>query len=346
MLPRLAAALVALAAGAAPATAAAPDPDTYGARLGAHSMIYLDTPPALQRAMFRAAADAGVRAVRMDFAIGQVFPRGGSDFAALERVDALAAEYGVDVLGVITTTPWYMGACAGGRDQNAERCPPAARYERRWRRMVARVVRRANHVCCWELGNEPDGFGFFGGPHEYARWADLAAQGIRAARPAATIALGGLAHLDEAFVAAALHDPSHPLAGVVDVANVHIRGRLDSLGPSVAAAQAMFLRQGLDAPLWVSETGYPSSADHQFDPGFTSGPRAQAAWLVRGLRTLVDAGAERTFVTFRDTREFGRDSPFASEGIVLWPRLNRRGRARPKPAFRAVRRLAARACSC
>jgi hypothetical protein len=325
---------------------AAPAPGTYGAHLGAHTMVYLNTPPAQQRAMFRAAADSGVRALRMDFAIGLVFPRGDRDFAAVERVNALAAEYGVEVLGVITTTPWYIGACPGGLNENAERCAPAVGYERRWRRMVARVVRRADNVCCWELGNEPDGAGFFGGAHEYARWADLAAQGIRAARPGATIAFGGLAHLDEAFAAQALHDPSHPLAGVIDVANVHLRGTLGSLRPSVAAARELFRRQGFDGPLWVTESGYPSDPAHQWEPGFTGGPRDQARWLARGLRTLVDAGADRVFVTFRDTREFGHASPFASEGILRWPRLDRRGRARPKPAFRTIRRLAARACCC
>jgi hypothetical protein len=337
--------LIALAAGAAPA-AAEPRPGTYGARLGAHSMIYLDTPPVQQRAMFRAAAEAGVGALRMDFAIGQVFPRGGRDYAAVDRVNALAAEFGVDVLGVITTTPWYIGACPGGRIENAERCAPAARYERRWRGMVARVARRANNVCCWELGNEPDGFGFVGGAHEYARWADLAAQGVRAARPDATVALGGLARADEAFVAAALRDPSHPLVGVIDAANVHLRGSLGSLRPSLAALRERFVRHGFAGPLWVTEIGYPSKPEHQYDPAFAGGPRAQARWLARGLRTLVDAGAARVFVTFRDTREFGRDSPFASEGVLFWPRLDRHGRARPKPAFRAVRRLAAQRCAC
>jgi hypothetical protein len=341
MLRYVAAALLLLAAGAAPAGA---NPGTYGARLGAHAMIYLDTPPAQQRAMFAAAADAGVSSLRMAFAVGQVFPRGGRDFTAVDRVNALAAEYGVDVLGVLTTTPWYIGDCAGADDRAAERCAPAARYEHRWRRMVARLARRASSVRWWELGNEPDGFGFAAGPHEYARWADLAAQGIRAARPGATIVLGGLAHLNEAFAAQALHDPAHPLARVIDVANVHVRGTVASLGPSVAAARALFHLQGFDGPLWITETGYPSAPEHQSDPAFTGGERAQARWVARGLRALVDAGACRVFVTFRDTREFGRDSPFASEGILRWPRLDRLGRARPKPAFWALRRLATRPC--
>lgn len=331
--------LVTLAASCAPA-AATPPPGTYGARLGSHSMLYLNTPAAQQEAMFRATADAGLRYLRMDFAVGIVFTRGRIDFSAVERVDALAATYGVDVLGVITTTPWYIAACPGGATEHLERCAPAARYESRWRRMVARIVRRAPNVRHWELGNEPDGFGFIGGPREYARWARLAAAGIRAARPDATIAIGGFAHLNEAFIAQALNDRDYPLRAAIDVANVHLRGTLRSVGEDLVAARALFLRHGVDRPLWVTETGYPSLSEHQWDPAFRRGPRDQSRWLVRGLRSLVDGGAAAVFVTFRDSREFGRASPFSSEGVLRWPR------ARPKPAFWALRRLAAKPCRC
>ena len=41
--------------------------------------------------------------------------------------------------------------------------------------------------------------------------------------------------------------------------------------------------------------------------------------------------------------EFGEQSAFASEGVVRWPELTADGRAIPKPAFAALRRLAATA---
>ncbi len=315
---------------------------TYGDRMGSHSMLYLDTPPDQQRAMFRATAAAGVGSLRMDFAVGQVFPRGGRDYSAVDRVNALAAEFDVEVLGVITTTPWYLGDCpAGVDDLNAERCAPAARYEPRWRRMAARLARRASNVRSWELGNEPDGAGFAGGAHQYAVWASLAAEGIRAAQPDATIVMGGLAHFtNEGFVAQALNDRAYPLRPLIDVANVHIREPLRALPGSITAAQALFRRLGFAGPLWVTETGYPSRPDHQWEPGFQGGLRDQGRWLSRGVRALVGAGAERVFVAFRDTREFGRDSVFASEGVLRWPR------ARPKPAFWTLRQLARKPCPC
>src|SRR3954466_4345593 len=113
--------LVSLAATAPPA-GAAPSPGTYGARLGGHTMVYLNTPPEQQEALFRATADAGLRHLRMDFAIGIVFSGGRADFSAVDRVDALAATYGIDVLGVITTTPWRIAACPGGATEHLERC--------------------------------------------------------------------------------------------------------------------------------------------------------------------------------------------------------------------------------
>jgi hypothetical protein len=271
----------------------------------------------------------------MDFAVGLVFPWGEPDFAAVERVNALAAAYDVEVLGVITTTPWYIARCPDGSSDRLDRCGPAPGQERTWRRMVRRIARRAPNVHHWELGNEPDnGSAFNGGPAEYARWASLAADGIHAAAPDATIAIGGLAHLNEAFLSAALHDRRYSLIDTVDVATIHLRGTLASVEADLAAARAMYARLGFTGPLWVTETGYPSKRAHQWDPAFTGGPRDQARWLTLGLRALIDGGADAVFVSFRDNHEFGRDSPFGSEGVLRWPRL------RAKPAYAAVRRLA------
>jgi hypothetical protein len=314
---------------------AAARPGTYGESLGSHAMLYLNTEPALQEAMFRASADADVRYLRMDVAVGLVFPWGPPDFEAVERVNELAAAYDLEVLGVITSTPWYIAECPDGSTDHLERCAPAPEYERTWRRMVKRIARRAPNVRHWELGNEPDSSStFIGGPAEYARWAALAADGIRAASPDASIAIGGLAHPNEAFLTAALHDPRHPLIDSIDIANIHVRGTLASVQADLAAARAMYRRLGFAGPLWVTETGYPSRPSHQWDPAFTGGPRDQARWLMLGLPVLIDGGADAVFVSFRDNHEFGRRSPFGSEGVLRWPRL------RPKPAYAAVRRLA------
>jgi len=124
---------------------------------------------------------------------------------------------------------------------------------------------------------------------------------------------------------------------------------------SAAAERSVKSALGLYKPTWTP-TGDPSQvassperegeyvpnlnqpeiafAAHQWDPAFTGGPHDQARWLTLGLRALIDGGAEAVFVSFRDNHEFGRDSPFGSEGVLRWPRV------RPKPAYAAVRRLA------
>jgi hypothetical protein len=290
-------------------------------------MIYLNSPPVEQEAAFRATAAAGVRFMRMDFNLTQVYTLAGEDFSAVDRVNALAARYGVEVLGVVIRTPWYIAPC--------DRCAPAPEHEGTWRRMVARVAQRATNVRFWELGNEPDiDFGFVGPPADYARWAGIAAEGIRAVRPDARIAISGFARLNAAYIGAALHDAAHPLIDRVDIASIHLRGSLRRVRVNLRRTVRLYHREGFDGPLWVTETGYPSDPAAQPQPGFQGGPRDQARWLNRALRSLVDGGAGAVFVSLRDNAELGA-GPFASEGIVTWPS------GRPKPAFRAVRRLAA-----
>jgi hypothetical protein len=310
--------------------------ETYGEHLGAHAMIYLNSTPAEQEAAFAATAAAGLRYLRMDFAVGVVFPWGPVDFTGVDRVNALAAKYGVEVLGVITTTPWYLAACPGGATDHLDRCAPRPRHRAVWRQLVARVVRRASNVRFWELGNEPDiGFGFIGSAADYATWAGLAAEGIRAARPDATILIGGFARLDAAYINAVLHNRKRPLIDRVDVANIHLRGSVRRVKSGLKRAAATYRRAGFAGGLWVTETGYPSRPEHQTVPGFQDGLRGQARWVRRALRALIDGGAGAVFVTLRDNHEFPDTSPFSSEGIVTWPG------AQPKPAFQAVQRLAA-----
>jgi hypothetical protein len=209
--------------------------------------------------------------------------------------------------------------------------------------MVAKVVRRSPAVRFWELGNEPDvpgGRFFIGAPAAYARMAAVTARAVRAARRSARVVLGGTSRLDRGFLRAVLHDARHPLAREIDVASVHLRGRLAGLRRQARAAVEFFRREGVRGPVWVTETGYPSRADQQSDPGFTGGERDQARWIARGPRELIAGGAARVFVTLRDGPEFGERSAFASEGLVRWPELGPDGRAVAKPAFGALRRLA------
>ena len=342
---RLTAGTVALACAATLAAAPA-RAETYGARLGAHSMLYLNSSPAEPRALFRATHEAGVRSIRLDFTMGAVFGfLKRPDFAPVDRVNALARRYRLEVDAVLTGLPFWLADCP--RDtplMEMSKCPPRPDAEAEWSQMVAAVVRRSPAVTAWELGNEPDVAGgrfFIGTPAAYARMAAVTARAIRAARPSATIVLGGASRLDRSFLRAVLKDPRNPLDREIDVAAVHLRGSLARMRAGARACARFFQRMGVRRPLWITETGYPSNPGHQWDRSLAGGERDQARWIARGPRELIAGGADRVFVTLRDGPEFGPQSAFASEGVVRWPQLAAGGRAIPKPAFAALRRLAA-----
>jgi hypothetical protein len=330
----------AAAIGAAPALA-----ETHGSRLGAHSMLYLDSSPAQHKALFRAAFEARVRSIRLDFTMGAVYRfLAEPDFTAVDRVNALARRYRLQVDAVLTGLPFWLADCPPGTAfMDLSKCPPRRDAEAEWSRMVTTVVRRSPAVRYWELGNEPDvpgGRFFIGSPAAYARMAAVTARAVRAARSSAVVVLGGTSRLDRRFLRAVLHDASNPLAGEIDVASVHLRGRLAGLRRQARACVEFFRRMGVRAPLWITETGYPSDPAHQWDPSLKGGERDQARWIAQGPGELLAGGAERVFVTLRDGPEFGPQSAFASEGVVRWPQLGADGRAIPKPAFAALRGFA------
>jgi hypothetical protein len=341
---RLAAGAVALACAAA-ISAAPVRAETYASRLGAHSMLYLDSSPAQQAALFRAAHDARVRSIRLDFTMGAVYRfLAEPDFSAVDRVNALARRYRLQVDAVLTGLPFWLADCPPGTAfMDLSKCPPRHDAEAEWARMVTAVVRRSPAVRFWELGNEPDvpgGRFFIGSPAAYARMATVTARAVRAARRSAAVVLGGTSRLDRGFLRAVLRDERNPLAGEIDVASVHLRGGLAGLRRQARTCVAFFRRMGVRGPLWITETGYPSEPAHQWDLSLKGGEPDQARWVARGPRELLAGGAARVFVTLRDGPEFGAQSAFASEGVVRWPQLAADGRVIPKPAFFALRRLA------
>ena len=342
---RLAAGAVALACAAPLAAAATAHAERLAGRLGAHSMLYLDSTPAQQRALFRAAHDARVGSIRLDFTMGAVFRfLEQPDFRPVDRVNALARRFHLQVDAVITGLPFWLADCpAGTAFADMSKCPPRADAEREWAGMVRAVVARSPAVGAWELGNEPDVAGgrfFIGPPSAYARTAAVTARAIRSARPAATIVLGGTSRLDRGFLRAVLRDASNPLAPLIDVAALHLRGALAGLRARARAGVRFFRSMGVRGPLWITETGYPSEPACQWDPSLQGGEADQARWVARGPRELLAGGAARVFVTLRDGPEFGALSAFASEGVVRWPQLGADGRAIRKPAFAALRWLA------
>lgn len=326
---------IALALFASPTAAALESP------IGAHSMLYLDTPLSAKDAMFREAAAVGASEIRLDIALPGVFPsqNGAPDWRGVDQYMALARRYRLRVLANLMGTPSEMTDCPPGSPPDLSyRCPP--RNPAQWGQLTGLIAAHARGVIDdFEIINEPDGgWAFYGTPEQYAHILSASYHAIHRADPAARVALGGLMKVhSDAWIATMLGTPSTDAAHSFDIANIHVRTTTADAGPTVRNWRANLTANDFHGPLWVTETGYPADPAFQIDPGFQSGSQAQAQYLQAVIPIMVRAGAAKVFVTERDSLT-GR---FASEGflqttdpLTAFPHYTRRA------SFYAIQRLA------
>ena len=311
-------------------------------------MLYLDSSPAQQAALFRAAHEARVRSIRLDFTMGAVYRfLAEPDFAAVDRVNALARRYRLQVDAVLTGLPFWLADCPPGTAfMDLSKCPPRPDAEAEWSRMVTAVVRRSPAVRFWELGNEPDvpgGRFFIGSPAAYARMAAVTARAVRAARRSAAIVLGGTSRLDRGL-------PARRAARRAQSAR---RARSTS-PPSTCGAASRGLRRQARAPASRSSAAWacaarsgsprpaiPSEPAHQWDRSLTGGERDQARWIARGPRELHRRRRRaRVRHPARRPGVRARRAPSRARGSCAGRSSPPDGRVIPKPAFAALRRLA------
>jgi len=295
------------AAGAMPARAAV-DP------IGAHSMLQLDDPPSFMEAMFAQAAAMHAASIRLDVAPALIFPSSSQppDFSGLDDVVALAQTYHLQVVADLFTVPEWMAQCASPTS-TPSRC--ATDDLSAYSSVITQIVRRADPVIRdWEIWNEPDTEEFFDGSRQqYAAMLRTAHDAITSVDPADEVLLGGISGVaGEAWLAQVLATPGVDAGHAFDIANLHERGDLWQLAGDVEGFRAFLAAHGFAGPLWVTEHGYPSDPAYQYDPGYTGGEAAQAAYLAASIPTLIDAGAAEVFVTERDNLS----GPFASEGVL------------------------------
>ena len=322
--------------------------DAHATPYSAHSMVHsCCTPYAQKERMFSEAKAMGARYIRLDVALDEVFDvwtveAPDPHWRGVDEVIRLARRYRLPVLAVIIGTPAHISACKERWPEGHASC--AATDPRRFGRYAARVVARAPDVFrTIEVWNEPDGaWAFDGTPEQYAGMLKATHTAVKRRFPGVTVLIGGaMSSRSRGWYGRVL---AAGAARSFDVANVHVRGRVDALGPAVGGWRRFFRRHGHRGPLWVTETGYPSDARSQYDARYRGGELAQARYIRAALPTLLRAGAEQIFVTMRDgwRSEFGADSAFASEGVVEMgeraPYTTRR-----KAAFEVVRSLAASA---
>ncbi len=283
---------------------------------GAHSMVYASAPSSFKEAMFREAAAVGASSIRVDVSVSAIArPMSAErDWSSLDEYIALARHHRLQVVGVLLGTPWWLAKCPRTTPAlDFYKCP--ASDTSMYAGYIGEIAARARGVIDdWEIRNEPDGrWAYLGTARDYAREFTASAAAIHDANPRARVLLGGLMTLaSRGWLRASLAAGGTAMRTSVDVANVHVRGPLASLGRIVRRWIAFFARRHIVAPLWVTEHGYPSDPQYQSDPSFVGGERAQAAYLARSVPALLDAGVTRVFVTERDNL----GGSFASEGFL------------------------------
>ena len=277
-------------------------------------MLQLDDPPSFMEAMFAQAAAMHASAIRLDVAPALVFSSQGRppDFSGLDEVVALAQRYDLSVVGDLLTIPTWMADCATPTS-TPSRC--ATDDLSGYASVISQIAARADPaIRDWEVWNEPDTTQFFDGtPQQYALMLRTAHDAIKSVDPADNVLLGGVSSVAATgWLAQVFATPGADAIHAFDIANLHERGDLWQLAPDVAGFRQFLATQGFDGPLWITEHGYPSDPQYQYDPGYTGGAAAQASFLEASVPTLIDAGAAEVFVTERDNLS----GPFASEGVL------------------------------
>lgn len=283
--------------------------------IGAHSMLQLNSPSSFMQAMFAEATAMHASAIRLDVAPALVFPSqsGPPDFTGLDEVMALSQRYHLRVIADLFTVPTWLAGCSAAGAVAESRCAPASYTG--YGSIIGRIVAHADPVIRdWEIGNEPDTTEFFTGtPQQYATMLRAAHDAIKAVDSQALVLLGGMSGSSAMdWLSQVLATPGADAVHAFDIANVHERGWLDGLVGDLVGWRWFLAGHGFRGPIWVTEHGYPSDRAFQFDPHYTSGGAAQAAYLTASIPSLVDAGAEEVFVTERDNL----GGPYASEGVL------------------------------
>jgi hypothetical protein len=298
-------------------------------RLGSHTMINPTMDRAPVNGLFKASRDAHLGTVRLDVLVSSIFPQSPDqpDWTSLDIVREAARYHHLQVMAVLSGTPWWDAQCPL-RALRSDRCPP--RDDAQWGRMVEQIAARAPEIGFWEILNEANivnrtgtmGEYFYGDTVAYARLLRVTAAAIRRGNPRAKLVFTGVNAPYDRWLEKVLARPG--VVRAFDIANLHVRGGVGKLDDMVRVARARYRAHGFRGPLWVTEMGYPSDRHFQWDPVYIgrnqrAAQHEQARYLRKAVSVLLKAGAKRVFITLRDY-DYGWGS-FASEGVMSWPAL-------------------------
>jgi hypothetical protein len=314
--------------------------------LGAHAMLYFDTPEAGDDAVFAEAQAERASTIRLDIFMPQLLNQSNAvDWTWIDRIAHLSRQYHLRVLADLTGMPLSMANCPAGDQDVWDQCPaqdPAA-----WGQLAGQVAAHLRELpVSFEIWNEPDGsWTYAGTAQQYGAMLAAAVLDIHKANPSALVTNGGMMQTAGAggasWLEAALSTAGQRAWRELGMLNVHIRGVESSLAPQLRAWRAFAADHGRPRlRIWVTEAGYPADPAYQFDPSFTGGQLGQARYVAAALRSLYHAGAAKIFITERDMPPGSGE--FASEGVIagLSDQQLTDPSPQPRPAFDSCRAFA------
>ena len=238
---------------------------------------------------------AGAGWVRMDFAWPDVeSTRDVWNFSLTDLAVQKAGQHGVKILGILGgTPPWANGG-------NPFFGVPPTDMEA-WRTYVSTVCARyRGKVAAWEIWNEENIHSFWmTGPdaNAYVQLVAQTAPAIRAADPAATVVMGGVAGLDPNYIetclkagianyvdAIAYHPYPVTLTGGVPPQESNCRYILNWLNWLIPQYTTRHLQVWLTELGWTTSTGFPG-VDQS----------TQASYLLRTFINYADLPVDKVF---------------------------------------------------
>ncbi len=260
----------------------------------AHSHLPLYDTPTLENNLDPLQA-AGIGWARSVFAwIDMEYQQGLWDFSKFDNYVDMAADHGVEILGILLTSPGWAN---GGNGWNYPPTDMAA-----WADYVRRVVTRyRGRVSAWEVWNEENIEAFWPSPSvdAYMSLLRLTSTVIREADPAAKIVMGGVAGTDPDwlrnclaagagdYVDAVAYHPYPEGFGILSFTPQENTARivLENARQTVAEYSSN------PVEIWLTEFGWTTSTT--VPPGVDEA--TQGAYMLRTLITYADTTVDRVF---------------------------------------------------
>jgi Glycosyl hydrolase catalytic core len=267
-------------------------------------------PSALNRSDVTRMAASGVATVRLQVNWGFIEPRPGQrDWTNYDAVVASIAGAGMQPEPVLLGVPSWIS-------RKAARPPLFSAGQRQaWMGFVAELAARYGHsgsfwsahpelpyepFADWEVWNEPNLTGFWGGrpsPRRYARLLRITRSGIDRSDPSARIAVGGLFPPPRAHYGVTLESfmqrlyRVHGIRRAFDAVAIHPYASRPKgvLAETRQARRIMNRHHDGATPLWITEVGWTTGGAHWRRSPFKATESQQARFLKRTFRRLLRA---------------------------------------------------------